>query len=88
MSYEQALAQLQSSKAQIQASSGGVCNVAAWPFNSFSASSVSALTAAGYGAGVAYGGGPLNIAAINWGAIPRIPFQASTSISTLAGYLP
>ncbi|MHB1275596.1 MAG: DUF4214 domain-containing protein [Candidatus Humimicrobiaceae bacterium] len=88
MSYDQVLAQLQNSKAIIQGFSGGVCNVAAWPFNSFSAASVSALTAAGYGAGVAYSGGSLNTAAINWGAIPRIPVQASTSIGSLAGYLP
>ena len=88
MSYEQVLAELQHSKALIQGSSGGVCNVLAWPFNSFSAVSVSALSAAGYGAGVAYSGGSLNTAAINWGAIPRIPVQASTSISSLAGYLP
>ena len=53
-----------------------------------SATSVSALSAAGYGAGVAYGGGALNIGAISWGTIPRIPVQASTSISSLAAYLP
>lgn len=88
MSYAQDLAELQNSKAIIQSFSGGVCNVEAWPFNSFSAASVSALSAAGYGAGVAYGGGSLNTAAINWGAIPRIPVQADTSISSLAGYLP
>lgn len=88
MSYDQALAQLQTSQAAIQGSVGGVCNVAAWPFNSFSAASVSALTAAHYGAGVAYNGGALNIGAINWGAIPRIPVQASTSIGSLASYLP
>jgi peptidoglycan/xylan/chitin deacetylase (PgdA/CDA1 family) len=88
MSYAQDLAELQNSKAIIQSFSGGVCNVAAWPFNSFSASSVRALTAAGYGAGVAYNGGSLNTAVINWGAMPRIPVQADTSISSLAGYLP
>jgi peptidoglycan/xylan/chitin deacetylase (PgdA/CDA1 family) len=88
MSYDQVLAELQNSKATIQSFSGGVCNVEAWPFNSFSAVSVSALSAAGYGAGVGYGGGPLNTAAINWGVIPRIPVQASTSISSLSGYLP
>jgi peptidoglycan/xylan/chitin deacetylase (PgdA/CDA1 family) len=88
MSYGQVLAELQNSKAIIQSSSGGLCNVEAWPFNSFSAASVSALSAAEYGAGVAYGGGSLNTAAINWGAIPRIPVQADTSISSLAGYMP
>ena len=88
MSYDQVLAELQNYKAIIQASSGGICNVEAWPFNSFSATSVSALPAAGYGAGVAYGGGPLNTAAINWGAIPRIPVQADTSIGSLARYMP
>lgn len=88
MSYDQALAQLQASQAAIQGSVGGVCNVAAWPFDSFSAASVSALTAAGYGAGVAYNGGALKTGAINWGAIPRIPVQASTSIGLLASYLP
>jgi hypothetical protein len=88
MSYDQALAQLQASKAAIQGSVGGVCNVVAWPFNSFSAASVSALTAAGYGAGVAYSGGALNTGAINWGAIPRIPVKASTSTGSLASYLP
>ncbi|MHB1377553.1 MAG: DUF4214 domain-containing protein [Candidatus Humimicrobiaceae bacterium] len=88
MSYDKVLAELQNSKAIIQSFSGGVCNVEAWPFNSFSATSVSALSAAGYGAGVAYGGGSLNTAAINWGAIPRIPVQADTSIGSLAGYLP
>lgn len=88
MSYDQVLNQLQASKSAIQNSVGGVCNVAAWPHNSFSATSVSALSAAGYGAGVAYGGGALNIGAISWGTIPRIPVQASTSISSLAAYLP
>ena len=88
MSYDQALSQLQVSKAAIQSAVGGICNVAAWPHNSFSATSVSALTAAGYGAGVAYSGGVLNTGAINWGAIPRIPVQASTSISSLVSYLP
>jgi len=88
MSFDQALSQLQASKAAIQGSIGSVCNVAAWPHNSYSATSVSALTAAGYGAGVAYGGGLLNIGSINWGAIPRIPVQAGTSISSLAAYLP
>lgn len=88
MSFDQVLSQLQASKAAIQGTVGGVCNVAAWPSNSFSSTSVSALTAAGYGAGVAYIGGPLNTAAINWGAIPRIPVQADTSISSLASYLP
>jgi peptidoglycan/xylan/chitin deacetylase (PgdA/CDA1 family) len=88
MSYDQNLAQLQNSKAIIQASTGGVCNVVAWPFNSFSATSVSALSAADYGAGVAYSGGLLNNAAINWGAIPRIPVQADISIGSLEGYIP
>ena len=88
MSFDQALTQLQSSKTIIQGLSGGVCNVAAWPFNSFSPASVSALTASGYGAGVAYSGGSLNTAAINWGAMPRIPIQAGTSIGSLSGYLP
>jgi peptidoglycan/xylan/chitin deacetylase (PgdA/CDA1 family) len=88
MSYDQVLAELQNSKAIVQSLSGGACNVEAWPFNSFSAVSVSALPAAGYGAGVGYGGGSLNTAAINWGVIPRIPVQASTSISSLAVYLP
>ena len=88
MSYDEALAQLQTSQAAIQGSVGGVCNVVAWPFNSYSATSVSALTAAGYRAGVDYIGGALNTGAINWGAIPRIPVQASTSIGSLASYLP
>lgn len=88
MSYDQVLSQLQVSKAAIQNTVGGVCNVIAWPFNSYSATSVSALSAAGYGAGVAYSGGVLNTASINWGVIPRIPVQASTSISSLSGYLP
>ena len=88
MSYDQALVQLQASQAAIQGSVGGVCNVVAWPFDSFSAASVSALTAAHYGAGVAYSGGALNTGAINWGAIPRIPVQASTSTGSLASYLP
>ncbi|MCE5329325.1 polysaccharide deacetylase family protein [bacterium] len=88
MSYDQALSQLQASKAAIQGFVGGICNVVAWPFNSYSETSVSALPAAAYGAGVAYAGGVLNTGSINWGAIPRIPVQVSTSISSLAGYLP
>ena len=88
MSYDQVLAELKNSKDIIQSFSGGVCNVEAWPFNSFSAISVSALPAAGYGAAAAYTGGALNTAAINWGAIPRIPFQASTSMSSLSVYMP
>jgi len=88
MSYDQVLAELIISKDIIQSLSGAVCNVEAWPFNSFSATSVSALPAASYGAGAAYNGGALNTAAINWGAIPRIPVQASTSMSSLSGYIP